>query len=338
MSNQALIEQLIEAHLIFLQQEFADESVIKEEFSFFYQWLCKQQLKDLFSFEQIHQLLSKQILATAFSENLLQQLAEQIRFALVHPIAEKTAIADVIPVLTVDRVAQYVASKEAHRQKLVHNIVSNPAFSAMISQLIQHAIQDYLENSSMVKHVPGVSRFMQMGKSVLESVTDANLDMAIQNYLQKNILKLSQICEQVLNHNLSEDKLYHLQANLWHQVKNQPLSKLKNYIEINELEQSIEMTVEVWDYLRQSEYLKQQLHDGIYTWYSRNQEHNFDLLLRNLNIDQQLVEGALSQMVIEFAKQLNEKGYLEQRARQQLEKFYYSEAAQNLLNKNANQN
>jgi hypothetical protein len=50
----------------------------------------------------------------------------------------------------------------------------------------------------MSKRVPGVGHFMKMGKSVLETVTDSNLNDTIGHYLQKNILKISQMSEKVL--------------------------------------------------------------------------------------------------------------------------------------------
>ncbi|MFW2068129.1 hypothetical protein ACG9ZB_16920, partial [Acinetobacter johnsonii] len=103
-----------------------------------------------------------------------------------------------------------------------------------ITQLIQHSIQDYLNNSVITKRVTGVSSFMKMGKSVLETVTDSNLNDTIGHYLQKNILKLSQMIEQVLNQNFNDEKLYHFQANLWHKIKYIPLSVLKNYIEVQD--------------------------------------------------------------------------------------------------------
>ena len=146
-------------------------------------------MQEIWSFEQINALLQKQVLATPASHFLIEQIGEHLRFALIHPANESTQIADVIPVLTVDKIAQYIASKSGHRQRLIKTVVNSPAFSAMITQLIQHSIQDYLDNSVMAKRVPGVSRFMKMGKSVLETVTDSNLDEAIGHYLQKEYFK-----------------------------------------------------------------------------------------------------------------------------------------------------
>ena len=331
MQKNPMLEQLIDAHLNFLDQTFAQTGTVQTEFLNFYHWFRKQSLQQLWSFEQINTLIQKQILHTPASSFLIDQIAEHIKFALIHSINDSTKIADIIPVLTIDKIAQYVAGKSDHRQRLIKTVVNSPAFSAMISQLIQHSIQDYLDNSVIAKSVPGVSRFMKMGKSVLENVTDTNLDDAIGKYLQKNILKLSQMSETVLNQHFDDHKLYHFQANLWHKIKNMPVSVLKNYIEIQDLPQTVGMGAEIWDYIRQSDYLKQQVHDGVYAWYIRNQERPFDLLLRDLNIDEALIQNELQNLLNPSIQQMISSQYLRERARVHLAQFYYSEEAQAIL-------
>lgn len=331
MQKNPMLEQLIDAHLNFLDQTFAQTGTVQTEFLNFYHWFRKQSLQQLWSFEQINTLIQKQILHTPASSFLIDQIAEHIKFALIHSINDSTKIADIIPVLTIDKIAQYVAGKSDHRQRLIKTVVNSPAFSAMISQLIQHSIQDYLDNSVIAKSVPGVSRFMKMGKSVLENVTDTNLDDAIGKYLQKNILKLSQMSETVLNQHFDDHKLYHFQANLWHKIKNMPVSVLKNYIEVQDLPQTVGMGAEIWDYIRQSDYLKQQVHDGVYAWYIRNQERPFDLLLRDLNIDEALIQNELQNLLNPIIQQMISSQYLRERARVHLAQFYYSEEAQAIL-------
>lgn len=332
MQKYPMIEQLIEAHLDFLEQEFSHTATIQTEFLEFYHCFIQQKLKDIWSFQHIHDLLQKQILATPTTHFLIEQITEHLHFALIHPVNENTKIADIISVSTIDKIAQYVASKSGHRQRLIKTVVNNPAFSAMISQLIQHSIQDYLDNSLMAKRVPGVSRFMKMGKSVLETVTDSNLDETIAHYLQKNILKLSQMSEHVLNQHFDDEKLYHFQANLWHKIKDMPLTVFRNYIEVQDLPNTVSLGHEIWDHLRQTDYLKQQLHDGIYTWYIRNQERSFDLLLRDLNIDERLVQNELQSLLTPLIQKMVSSKYLRARARIYLEKFYYAETTQKILN------
>ncbi|MEN8992511.1 hypothetical protein ABD624_11170 [Avibacterium paragallinarum] len=332
MQKNPMIEQLIDAQLNFLDQSFSHNDTVATEFTHFYQWFRKQSLQQIWSFDQINALLQKQILNTPASQFLIEQIAEHIKFALIHPANDITTIAEIIPVLTIDKIAQYVASKQGHRQRLIHTMVNNPAFSAMISQLIQHAIQDYLDNSVIAKSVPGVSRFMKMGKSVLENVTDTNLDNAVSKYLQKNILKLSQMSETVLNQHFDDHKLYHFQANLWHKIKALPVSVLKNYVEVQDLPQTVAMGHEIWDFMRQSEYMKQQVHDGVYAWYVRNAERPFDLLLRDLNIDEALIQHELQNLLNPIVQQMIESGYIRERSRLYLEQFYYSSEALKILN------
>jgi len=330
MSN-PIIDQLIEAQLDFLDQEFSQKTTIQSEFSEFYHWFRKQQLKDLWSFEQIYHLIQTQILDTAASPFLIEQITEHIRFALIHPSNDQTTIEDIIPVVTIDHIAQYVASKSEHRKALIKRITNNPAFSTMVTQLIQHSIQDYLDNSLMNKKVPGVGRFMKMGKSVLESVTDSNLDDTVANYLQKNIIKLSQLSETVLNQHFNDEKLYQFQANLWHKIKKLPVNVVRNYIEVNDLPKTVGMGHEIWEHIRKTDYLKQQVHDGVYAWYARNQERSFDLFLRDININEELIQNQLTELLTPIIQEMVQSKHLRERARHYLEKFYYSEQVKNIL-------
>ena len=331
MKNQ-LIEQLIDAQLLFLDQEFSQTETVKSEFLEFYHWFRKQPLKQIWSFEQINSLLQKQILATPANLFLIEQITDHIRFALIHPINDETLIEDIIPVTTIDKIAQYVASKSSHRKALIKRIVNNPSFSTMLTQLIHHSIQDYIDNSVMNKKVPGVGRFMKMGKSVLESVTDTNLDDTVKHYLQKNIIKISQLSEQVINQQFDDNKLYHFQANLWHKIKKIPIGVLRNYVEVNDLPNTVAMGHEIWEHIRQTDYLNKQVHDGVLTWYVRNEERSFDLILNDININEALIQNELQNLLEPVIQQMISSEHLKSRARIYLEKFYYSDETLKILN------
>ncbi len=111
-----------------------------------------------------------------------------------------------------------------------------------------------------------------------------------------------------------------------------PLAVLKNYIEVQDLPKTVAMGHDIWDHIRQTDYLKQQVHDGVYAWYIRNQQHTFDQLLRDLNIDASLIEYELSHLFNPIIQQLIYQDYLRGRARLYLEKFYYSENTLKILN------
>ncbi|EMN5607933.1 hypothetical protein RG338_000844, partial [Acinetobacter baumannii] len=58
----------------------------------------------------------------------------------------------------------------------------------------------------------------------------------------------------------------------------------------------------------------------------------FDLLLRDLNIDENLVKHELTELLVPVLQQLVTTGHSRRRARVYLEKFYYSEKALEILN------
>ena len=73
------------------------------------------------------------------------------------------------------------------------------------------------------------------------------------------------------------------------------------------------------------------MHDGVYAWYVRNQERSLDLLLRDLNIDEALVQNELQTLLNPVIQQMLSQDYLKSRARIYLEKFYYAESTQAIL-------
>ena len=78
--------------------------------------------------------------------------------------------------------------------------------------------------------------------------------------------------------------------------------------------------------------LKQQVHDGVYAWYIRNQDHNFDAILNDINIDESLIQNELQQLLAPVIQHMISSDHLKQRARLHLEKFYYSDHVRKILN------
>ena len=322
---------LLEAHLDFLDQEFQQAANIQLEFEQFSAWFGQQTLADIWPVDAIQDLGIQLVLHTPATSFLIEQITHHIAEALNHPLNDTTTIEQVIPVATIDRIAKYIASKSAHRKRLIQRLANNPAYAQMLSQIIQQAVQDYMDNSFVAKKVPGVSSFMKMGKAALERATDTNLDDALKIYLEKNISKLSQLSERVINQQFTDDRLYHMQANLWHKIKVLPVKVLREYIEVNDLPTTVGMGHEIWDFIRQTPYLEQQVRDGIANWYQRNQARTFHDILLDLNVSPELISKELNALLCPIIQRMIAQGYLRTRAQHYLEKFYASAPVTQIL-------
>lgn len=323
-------QALLDAQLNFIAQHYQQSDLVAAEVLGFFDWLQQQKISSIWSTQHINNLLQQQILSTPATSHLIEQIEAHLALALQHPQNEHTTIEDVLPVEVIDEMAKYIASKTEQRQKLIKKMVNNPTYTDLMTNLVQQSIQDYLDNS-MSKKIPGVGSFMKMGKSVLERATDANLEATLRHYLHKNIHKLSSLSEKLINLHFDDEKLYHLQAQIWHTIKKAPLSTLKHYILIDDLPKTVSMGEGIWNHLRQTPYLQQQLSFGVDAWVARHQDESFEKLLRDLNINNALLRQELCDLVMPILTQLYDSDYFMQRIRVYLEKFYASDEVSALL-------
>ena len=323
-------QALLDVQLSFIQQHLKQNETIAQEVLGFFDWFKQQYISSFWSSAQVNALLQEQILATPATTHLIEQIEQHIALALQHPHNANTTVEDVLPVETIDQIARYISSKTEHRHKLIKNMVNNPAYTQLLTNIVQQSIQDYLDNS-MTKKIPGVGSFMKMGKAVVERATDSSLEDTLRSYLQKNIHKLSSLSEKLINLHFDDEKLYHLQAKIWHAIKKAPLSTLQNYVLIEDLPHTVSMGEKIWDHIRQTPYMQEQVSFGVNAWIERHQNETFEKLMKDLNIDTPLLRKELYDLVIPIIQHLVETDYLINRAREYLTEFYQSEAVPKIL-------
>ncbi len=324
-------QALLDAQLAFIEQKLKSNSLISEEVLGFFDWFRQQNIANLWSSELINGLLQQQILSTPARTQLIQQIEQHIAIALQHPQNIDTTLEDILPVETIDQLAQYISSKTEHRKKLIKSVVNNPAYVELVANIVQQSIKDYMDNSMVAKKVPGVGSLMKMGKAAIEKATDSNLDDALGSYLHKNFNKLSTLSEKLINQHFDDEKLYHLQAKIWHKIKQAPISTLQQYIVLEDLSNTVSIGEQVWNHLRQTPYLKAQVATGVEAWLQRHEQETFAKALSDLNVDENLLRSELYELIIPIIEQLINDGYLMQRIRVYLEEFYHSEQVQNIL-------
>lgn len=325
-----IIEQLIDSQIAFLEDFFNSEKDINNEVLSLYHWLSSKKIKEFGTPEPIYHCIKKQMLDKAIPSILLETLVQHIHFSAVYSPNKNTKISHIIDVMTVDRLAQFIANKETSRQAFIHFIIHHPSFSTIMSQLVQQAIQQYFEDNLSSK-ISSMSKVMKVGKSVFENMTDATLEKTISQYVEKNILKLGQMSEHVLNKHLTNDRLYHLQAELWHQVKDTALSQVTQPLSTDNLPELVDIINDFWNAFRQTNYAKTGLQDSLNTWYDQNKEHTLSYLFQVLNIDEAFLQEEFVALFKPIVAQLISEGYIKSRIYSLLANFYYHENTLKLL-------
>lgn len=326
-------QALLEIQLDFIATQFRASDVVATEVLGFFDWLKQQKVADVWTHHQLNALLQQQILGTPATQHLITQIQHHIQIALEHPHNDSTTIEDILPVATIDQIAFYIASKSQHRKQLVKRVVQHSFFLELITNIVQQSVKDFMDHSMVAKKVPGVGSLMKMGKSVFERATDSSFDDTLKLYLHKNADKLILLSEKLINQNINDEKLYQLQAKLWHSIKTTPLSAVKHYVIIDDLPHTVALGEQVWNHLRQTPYLQAQVALGVEAWIERHAQQTFAQVLHDLNIDENLIATELYSLVMPIIAQLVEQGYLMERARFYLTQFYSTDQVTEILEK-----
>lgn len=324
-------DALVQAHLQHILTQLQSTETLSAEIDAFMQWLSQQPLATLLPLSRIQQLAQQYALDLPLTERLRDDVVSIIQNALDHPANQATTLSDIIPDNSVETVARYLSEQKQHRETLIHEIFSNPAYAKMLSQTISHAITDYMENNVIAKKVPGMGSLMKLGKSALESATNSNFDSALQQYLNKNINNIIGISEKMANKHLDDAQVYAIIKQIWQGISRQKLSQVRQYAPAQTVQDSAVMVHDTWNHLRTTAFIQQQVMDGIAHWYARNQQRSPIDLLADLNVSADTIRVEVQHSALPIIKLAIDSGYPAQRIEALLRQFYESDIAQAIL-------
>lgn len=321
-------EQLVQAQLQYILAQLESFDSVEQEVQALVEHLSSQPIEQLITLEHLQTLITSQALDHPLQAGLTQHIVSHIQFALQHPSNTEVKFADLVPTESVEAVAQYLSQQKDHREAFIHRVFSNPAYAQMLSQTISHAINDYMQNNVLAKKMPGMGGLMKLGKSVIEKATDSNLDSALQGYLNKNINNLIAVSEKMANRHLNDQQVYQLIKQGWNSVAEQPVSMVNHYVDAEGINSSAQLVSQTWDSLRHTDYIRNQVNDGVAHWYSQNKQQTLGTILNDVNVDITLIKQELQLVALPLIQHLIQQGYVAQRVEALLREFYQSDAVQ----------
>ena len=323
-------EALRNAHLDFIEQQLAAPDFIQQELLAFFEWFKQQRVDQFVHADRVHALLQQPLTHTLTSE-LVNQIERQILTVTQHPINADTTLQDIVPLHVVEGVSDYAIKRSAIRKEWIKKIVSHPTYTDVVSKLVQQSVKDYVEQS-MNKKVPAkVGSLMKIGKSVIEKATDSTMDDAINSYFNKNINKISNMSEKLLDKHLSDEKLYNVQDKLWQRIKTIPLSRLMGHANADAINPLLTTAQAWWEHFRQTPYLIAQLSSGIDAWLQHQKHKTWEELMTALHIDESLLKHEIFGLIEPLLQHISHHGYLLERVKIHLDAFYASEAVADIL-------
>lgn len=324
-------ERLLQAQLQHILSLLQSPDTINQEADALINALSSVPVGQLVSVQNIQAIAQERILNHPIQPHLLQVISDQVQFFIQHPSNSNISLKQVIPQETVEQVAKYLSGQKDHREALIHHIFSNPTYAQMLSQTVSQAINDYMENNVLAKKMPGVGGLMKLGKSVIERATDSNLDEALQIYLSKNINNLIATSEKMANRHLNDEQVYQLIIKGWKKISNQPASLIQQFVTTDNVNEAATVISQTWEHLRQSDFIKQHVNDGIARWFEQNQQLPLSAIMQDVNLDSAVIQQEIKNVAMPVVQHLIDSGYMSQRVEQLLRNFYESDAVTAIL-------
>jgi hypothetical protein len=324
-------EALLQAHVEHTLEQLQNYDVIRAEVAALFTELTETPLSTLVPLDRIQKIAKERVLDIAPSNQLRTEIANIVKDALKNKVGKNTLISDLIPDATAEAVISMMSSDTARRNKIIHEIFSNPTTGEVLSTTISHAIKDYMENNVVTKKIPGAAGLMKFGKGMLEKATDSNFDDALQSYLSRNIRNIMNISEKKTQETLSNNKVHRLAADIWSKVKTNSIENVAQLVDAPTIDASSHLVVVVWNHIRTTAYVQSIVSEGVAGWYARNSNRSLVELLADVNVTPDFIVAELEPSLSLTLKHLADNGYLRGRIEPLLRQFYASSAVTTII-------
>lgn len=287
-------------------------------------------LDDLADTAVITRTLQKYLCETEQDEatpDLFRQIAKQIYH---HEMLDQYQLSDLQTDEQYQKFLVQIAEHEEIRQHIIAEVVSNPLYASLMSDMLYHGIQDYITENPLTKKIPGAQSMMKFGKSMMD-LASPKIEATIKKYVEANIRVTLKQSERFLNKNLSNEKVVELGMNAWQENRDKQLSFVRKHLDEEDVHSSTDLGYQYWLSLREGDFFRQIIKSSVDFMF----DYYGDLTLFELLEKASVTEESLLDDVLALApgalENLNEKGLLDEIIRQLLLPFFNSTVAQSLL-------
>lgn len=327
---------LLEAHSAHLLSQFSGDALdatLDREVGAFLDWASQRPLNSVVSVERIQDVAVTYVLQQAPTDALVQMILTIAKAAFNSPINSKTYVHQLIEHKDFLAIVDKVASNERLKKDIIHQAVGNPVYAKLLSDIVYHALSDYLVNENpLAKKVPGMSSLMKMGKGLMDSTGgNAAIESALRGYLHKNMQNIVDLSEKVLVRTLDAKQIHHVADQLWHKIKGSPLSVARQYVKDADIDFAAQTGVHLWNHFRNTDYAQDMLKELIGVWFSQYAGRDGLSLLADLNISREALLKEIKLFARPVTAELLASGFIAERIKVQLTEFYSQDAVAAIL-------
>lgn len=333
MPKKTLSQQLLDAHVAHILTRCDKKNLPAE---------AEQWVDQLLSFSgklKLSSLVKKKTVAdTAVSYASDMEIAPAIpeivagiaRHIFQHEAHEKTHLSDLVSDHDFQDMLDKFAEMGELRERIIHELIGNPVYAALVSDLLYRGITRYVNDNPLTNRLPGAKSMLKLGKSMMEKA-GPNFEAGIRHYIKNNTRSAMAESERFLLAYLSSDELIENATNVWNKLKDEPISRFRDYASEDDVEEIFVIGFEFWRRFRKTDYYANLIRAGVEHFYKVYGRVSLKKLMEEFGITRDIILTEVMRYGPDVVAELNKQGVIEEIARAQLAPFYKSDEVAKLL-------
>ncbi len=252
-----------------------------------------------------------------------------------HEIHEKTSLNDLMSDRQFTDMLDKVLEMKELRERVIRELVANPVYSALASDVLYHGIRGYVWQTAVGGGGKGAKSLIKFSQAMLSKVPvgfEELVETNLRSYIQKSISTILSESEYFLLR-IDAEKLRDTLLDIWHHLKTNKASLAHQFLSGLDVEEFLVMCYEFWREFRRTEYFNVLLDSGIDAFFNRYGDTTLDVLLEEVGIQREMLVADAIRFVPPILAMLKEKNLLEPMIRQRLVGFYQSDVVAHILMK-----
>lgn len=258
-------------------------------------------------------------------------VAEIAREVYQHKAHDDATLNDVISDQDFDEMLDKFSEMKELRERLIHEAISNPVYSALVSELLYNGISRYINDNPLTNKLPGAKSMLKLGKSMIEKAAGPNLEDGIKKYLKHNTRIALNESERFLLQQLEEGNLNDNMRRYWDKGKTVSVSRFRKYVREDDVEEFFVIGFEFWKKLRKTQYYANLIEAGVEFFFKKYGKSSLQTILDEMGVDREMILNEAQRYAPKAVAELNKLGIIEDIARSQLGEFYLSDEAKKIL-------
>ncbi|HEX4937361.1 MAG TPA: hypothetical protein VFX11_01715 [Candidatus Kapabacteria bacterium] len=266
----------------------------------------------------------------------IPELVGEIARALyANPVHNLTTVGELLPDGLFEEFLDKVLEMREARERFVHEVVANPVYSALASDILLEGIRGYVQQGrDIARQIPGAARAARLGQSLLSQafpMLEESLEDNLRKYVTRILEGILHRSEHFLLTHFHEDRLREISLEVWDVIKEKPVSEFKRSVSSLDMEEFFVIGYETWRELRNTAFYQAMIDTGIDCFFEKYGETNLRELVDEMGITHEIMVSEAMRYAPHVVKMLKRKKMLEPMLRRNLEPFYSSKAVLAIL-------